>query len=89
LSSLFLLPSNSLTKHAEVTNLVTSSLLVVTDGIGMAEHANSISSSAQDNDFNHSQRELKMQIRKIHKDMAAKSPSNKARETTMEDTSRV
>jgi hypothetical protein len=55
----------------------------------MAEHANSISSSAQDNDFNHSQRELKMQIRKIHKDMAAKSPSNKARETTMEDTSRV
>ena len=46
-SSLFLLRLNFLTKHAEVTILVKSS-----NGRGMPEHANNISSPAQDHNFN-------------------------------------
>ena len=51
-SSLFLLRLNFLTKHAEVTILVKSSLVAISNGRGMPEHTNNISSSAQDHNFN-------------------------------------
>jgi hypothetical protein len=52
LSSLFLFRLNSLTKHAEVTNLV-SSCIADPCGRVMPEHANNMFSSAQCHDLNH------------------------------------